>query len=95
MTEATVATDATASLVPTLDNNELVLGEFDPAEVQPCALDKLNKEDQDFTHMRHIFANRDQYDLFCMLPGGTNIKQRIIDDYLTSLQTANQNSEQI
>lgn len=88
MTE-TAAADATAALVLAPHNNELVLGEFDPAEVQPCALDKLNKEDQDFTHMRHIFANRDQYDLFCMLPGGTNIKQQIIDDYLHSLQAAN------
>lgn len=72
----------TANIQP--DNNALVLGEFDPAEVTPCALDKLTKHDKDFTHVRHHFANDDQYALFCMLPGGDQVKQLIIDDYLQS-----------
>lgn len=68
----------------------LVMGEFDPAEVAPSALDKLNKPDRDYTHMRHIFASEDQYSMFCMLPGGTDVKQLIIDDYLKQLATTNQ-----
>ena len=71
-------------------NNALVLGEFDPAEVAPSALDKLNKPDRDFTHVRHIFASEDQYSMFCMLPGGTDVKQLIIDDYLKQLATTKQ-----
>lgn len=71
-------------------HNALVLDEFDPAEVAPSALDKLNKPDRDFTHVRHIFASEDQYSMFCMLPGGTDVKQLIIDDYLKQLATTNQ-----
>lgn len=71
-------------------NNALVMGEFDPDEVAPSALDKLNKPDRDFTHVRHIFASEDQYSLFCMLPGGTDVKQLIIDDFLKQLATTNQ-----
>ena len=63
-------------------NNSLVMGEFEPAEVAPCALDKLDKKDRDFTHVRHMFATDEQYDIFCMLPGGTHVKQLILDELL-------------
>lgn len=67
---------------PPTDTALVVADEFTPDEIAPCALDKLNKHDRDFTHVRHLFASSDQYDMFCMLPGGTEVKQLIVDDFL-------------
>jgi hypothetical protein len=60
----------------------LVMGEFDPAEVTRSPLDNINKKDRDYTHVRHLFATDEQYDIFCMLPGGTQVKELIISDFL-------------
>lgn len=63
-------------------NNRLVMGEFEPEEVARSPLDNLNKQDRDYTHVRHLFATDEQYDIFCMLPGGTKVKDLIISDFL-------------
>jgi hypothetical protein len=64
------------------DNNSLVMGEFDPSEVERTPLDNLNKKDRDYTYVRHLFVTDDQYDLFCMLPGGNQVKDLIVSDFL-------------
>ena len=63
--------------------NELVLGEFTEDEVAYCALDKLNKSDKDYTHIKHKFVNEEQYEFFCQLPGGTEVKERIVNELMT------------
>lgn len=67
---------------PADDNNRLALGEFTSDEVARSPLDNLNKKDRDYTHVRHVFATDEQYDIFCMLPGGTAVKDLIISDFL-------------
>jgi len=60
----------------------LVMGEFDASEVARSPLDNINKKDRDYTHVRHLFATGEQYDLFCMLPGGDKVKDLILSDLL-------------
>ena len=52
--------------------------EFTDDEIKPCALDSIKKKGRDYTHVRHVFATDEQYELFCMLPGGDSIRDLIL-----------------
>lgn len=63
-------------------NGTLVLGEFNEEEVKRCALDKIHKKDRSFQEYEHYFANGDQFDLFQRLPGGNDVKERILSEMI-------------
>ena len=65
-------------IVPPSSPPILIDGEFEPSEVERGPLDTLHKRDRDYTHVRHMFANDDQYGFFCMLPGGDAVKERVL-----------------
>lgn len=79
-----VSTPATAPVASAPDdcNSRIDVGEFDPSELTRSPLDNLDKKDRDYTHVRHLFVTGEQYDIFCMLPGGNKVKDLIISDLL-------------
>ena len=55
---------------------------FLASELEEGALDRINKQDRDYTQYRHLFKNEQQYDLFQRLPGGTQVKNTILQTLL-------------
>jgi hypothetical protein len=56
--------------------------EYSAEELTPGPLDKYGKKDQDYTPIKHLFRNDDQYQLFCMLPGGDDIKYKVLQTFI-------------
>jgi hypothetical protein len=68
------------------EGNGLVLNEFTDEEVTPGPLDKLNRQERDYSQWKHLFVNDDQYEFFLLLPGGDDVKAKILRD---AYETAN------
>lgn len=61
-----------------ISDETLVLGEFNEAEVEPCVLDGYGKVERTYKEWKHLFVNEDQFNFFMMLPGGEEVKAKIL-----------------
>ena len=70
--------------LPIMDtkSGECVEDEYNPEEIKRGALDNLNKKEPTYEEVRHLFANDDQFQLFRMLPGGVEVKHKILTEAL-------------
>lgn len=70
------------SLIKDAESDGCVKDEFSPEEIKKGALDNLNKKEPTYEEYRHLFVNDDQFQLFRMLPGGAEVKHKILTESL-------------
>ena len=53
--------------------------EFTEKEIERSALDNYGRKDRSYIELKHRFTSEEQYELFCMLPGGNAVKHAIVN----------------